>query len=280
MRKTLFSLLLPSLLIALSLSSCEHEIDFDYPTAESTVVFEGRISNEDVFVRISRTRTMDEATPLPMVDNAQVWIADDEGGEEQLYYDKKTGTYRSASGLAGVAGHTYRMRAVVDGRQYEAHSTMQLPAPSDTVGFRYIQAVNTTMFFVRISGLEPIPGERNYYLVRLMRGDEVFRWSTRSGRGNENGRYDYDIMCSSDDDMKKEEDDDGKRPLKDGDTINVELMSIDRESWEYYLSLSICKRITANPITNIEGGALGVFMAANIERPDTLVFNMEEELKK
>ena len=31
-----------------------------------------------------------------------------------------------------------------------------------------------------------------------------------------------------------------------------------------------------NPLTNIRGGAQGIFMAAYITRPDTLVFNRAE----
>ena len=40
----------------MALSACEHEIDFDYLTSEPKIIFDGRISNEGVFVRIKRDR--------------------------------------------------------------------------------------------------------------------------------------------------------------------------------------------------------------------------------
>jgi len=75
-------------------------------------------------------------------------------------------------------------------------------------------------------------------------------------------------------------DDDGKAPLMDGDTLRMELMTIDRDCWRYFQSLAASDRTTTNPLTNISGDGLGIFMAANITRPDTLVFDKETLLKK
>ena len=262
------------------LTSCEHEIDFDYPTAEPMVVFEGQVSNEDVSVRISHTRPMADSTKNHYIGNAQVWVASDDGQEELLTYDEHEHCYKSPTGMRGVPGHTYKMRATVDGHHYEATSTMPPKAKVDTAYFRYIEALSMRVYMVCVKGLDPYPDERNYYLYRLMRGDEVFRWSQRSGRSNIDGVFEYDIICSSDDDMEKEVDDDGKIPLRDGDTLEVIIMTIDRPAWLYFQSLSMSNRTTDNPLTNIQGGAQGVFMATAITRYESIVFDKEKLLKE
>ena len=265
----------------LALTACEHEIDFDYPVSEPIIVFEGCISNEGTYVRISETRPMADSTKHHVISDAQVWIASDDGSEEQLYYDQREQRFLSSQGLVGKTGHTYTMRAKVNGQLYDATSTMTPPTPVDSVFFRWVDVMHERIYFVCIKGRDPFPDDRNYYLHRLWRGDELYRWNPRSGRSSVNGIYEYDIVCNSEKDIENGVDDEGKIPLRDGDVINAEVMSIGRNEWEYFHSLLYGETMMNNPITNIHGGAQGVFMAAYITRPDTLVFNradlVEEE---
>ena len=264
-----------------ALTSCEHEIDFDYPVSEPKVVIEGRVSNEDTYVRISETRAMNDAAKDHIISDAQVWIADGDGSEEQLVFDEQTQNYVSPSGRVGTAGHTYHMSALVDGRRYEATATMQPQAPVDSVFFRWTEVLNERIYFLCVKGCDHLPGQRNYLLLRLWRGNELFKWNPRSGRSSVNGRFEYDIICASEKEIEKGEDDEGKMPLQDGDVITTEVMSIERPCWEYFQSLFYGERTSQNALTNISGGAQGIFMACSITRPDTLVFDratlVEEE---
>lgn len=263
-----------------SLSACEHEIDFDYPVAESILVFDGCISNEDLFVKISHSRPMSDSTKNHFISDAQVWIISDDGSEEKLVYDEQGQCYISANGLVGIPGHTYQMKATVEGRDYHATATMQPPAPIDTTYFRWVKLLSERIFFVCVKGVDAFPDDnkKNYYLCRLIRDNEVFRWDPRSGRSSVNGTYEFDIICSTEKEIDESIDEYGRPPLVEGDTIIVELMSLDRHCWTYFQSLLYIQSTNANPITNIEGGAQGVFMAANIARGDTLVFNKKEVL--
>jgi len=260
----------------MAISACEHEIDFDYLTSEPKIIFDGRISNEGVFVRISEMRPMSDSTKHHAVSDAQVWIASDDGSEEQLYYDARQDCFLSSTGITGTPGQTYSMKATVTGQRYEASSTMLAPTPVDTIFFRYVDVLNQRIYFVCIKGRDPLPDDRNYYLHRLWRGDELFRWNPRSGRSSVDGVFEYDIICNSEKDIENGIDDDGKIPLRDGDVINAEVMSIGRSEWEYFHSLLYGAATMSNPLTNIRGGAQGIFMAASITRPDTLVFNRAE----
>ena len=262
------------------LMSCEHEIDFDYPKSETMVVFDGQISNEGVFVRISRTRPIGDNQKGQPINTAQVFIISDDGKEEQLYYDDEKGCYLSASGLVGVPGHSYQMKAVVDDRRFEATSTMQSPAGIDTVYFRWVKILQQRIYFYCVKGTDPYPEERTYYLCRLMRGEELFRWNPRSGRSAVNGYFEYDIPCSTEKEMDEGKDERGKIPLMEGDTISMELMTIDRPCWDYFQSLMVSEGMMSNPITNIKGGAVGIFMAASITRPDAIVFRKEDAARE
>ena len=258
------------------LISCEHEIDFDYPTSDTMVVFDGRVTNEGVFVRISETRPMSDSTKHHVISDAQVWIGSDDGSEEQLYYDAREQRYLSPTGLIGMPGHTYTMRANIGGRQFEASATMSLPTPVDTVYFRSLDVLKQRIYFLCIKGRNAYPDDRNYLLLQLWRGDELYRWNPHSGRSSVDGIYEYDIVCTSEKEIEEGVDDEGKVPLMDGDVVNLEVMSIDRKCWEYFQSLSYGQSMMTNPITNIQGGAQGVFMAASVTRPDTLVFHRVE----
>lgn len=268
-------LLLMLVMMLAVLTSCEHEIDFDYPSADELVVFDGCISNEGVLVKISRIRPMTDSTKNHLVSDAQVWISSDDGDNEQLVYDEQQHGYVSPSGMVGTPGHQYKMVATVDGHDYEATTEMLLPAPVDSVFYRWTELMNERIFFFSLRVIDPYPNERNYYWYKVMRGDEVFRWNCRSDRGCPPGYYEYDITCSMEKDLDKEVDDDGKRPLHEGDELWLEMMTIDKATYEYFQSLMTGNYTLANPITNIKGGAQGFFTAVNITRSASLRFNKE-----
>lgn len=259
--------------LLMMVTGCEHTISFDYPETEPVVVIEGRVSNEDTYVRISRTRAMTDTVKDHTVADAQVWIGTDGGDEEQLTFDPRTQQYVSATGLVGVPGRTYRLRAQVDGRRYEAASTMLPPAVVDTVFFRWAEVLEQRIFLFCLMGQEPLANERNYLLCSLFRNGELFRWNPHSGRSSIGGRFEYDIVCSSEKEINKGIDDDGKIPLQDGDSITLEVMSIERSCWEYFQSLLYGERTSHNALTNISGGAQGVFMAVSIARPGAVWFD-------
>ena len=260
----------------LALFSCEREISFDYPTAETKVVFDGLISNEGVSVRITHTRPIDEKQEEQPVGTAQVWIISDDGVEEQLVYDKQNGCYTSATGLVGIPGHQYQMKAIVDGRHFEATSTMQEAVVVDTVFFRSVKLLQERLFLYCVKGVDHRPDDRLFYLCKLMRDDKIFRWNHRSGRSVIDGAFEYDIICSTESDMDKGIDADGLVPLMEGDTIRMEMLTIDRPCWDYFQSMFFSETTTSNPLTNIKGGAMGIFMAAGITRPDTIVFEKKK----
>lgn len=273
------------LLLLLLTLSCQKEIELDYRDIEPVVSIEGRVTNEQVYVLITRTRSMNDSVKSRGIGGAVVTISS-EDGTEQLVYDVRDGYYRSASGMKGVPGRTYRLDVTLDGHQYAASSTMPRQAPIVSTQFIWQSLLDNGMLMYEMWATDPEPDERNYYWYRVDRrakdpkvrqkqGTDAYRWSSFDDRGAINARIYRDIMCVNEEMMDGQdiEDDQLKSILFDGDTITLQLMTIDRAMFEYYQSLSVGQRMGANPISNITGGCLGYFAAGSVSHADTVIYN-------
>ena len=281
-----------TLLLLLLTLSCQKEIELDYRDIEPVVSIEGRVTNEQVYVLITRTRSMNDSVKGRGIGGAVVTISS-EDGTEQLVYDARDGYYRPASGMKGVPGRTYRLDVTLDGQQYAASSTM--PRQSSIVSTQFIwqSLLDNGMLMYEMWATDPEPDVRNYYWYRVDRrakdpkvrqkqGTDAYRWSSFDDRGAINARIYRDIMCVNEEMMDGQdiEDDQLKSILFDGDTITLQLMTIDRAMFEYYQSLSVGQRMGANPISNISGGCLGYFAAGSVSHADTVIYNKNIILRK
>lgn len=280
------------LLLLLLTLSCQKEIELDYRDIEPVVSIEGRVTNEQVYVLITRTRSMNDSVKGRGIGGAVVTISS-EDGTEQLVYDARDGYYRPASGMKGVPGRTYRLDVTLDGHQYSATSTMQSLAPIVSTAFIWQPLFDNGMLWLEMWATDPEPDVRNYYWYRVDRrakdpkvrqkqGTDAYRWSSFDDRGAINARIYRDIMCVNEEMMDGQdiEDDQLKSILFDGDTITLQLMTIDRAMFEYYQSLSVGQRMGANPISNISGGCLGYFAAGSVSHADTVIYNKNIILRK
>ena len=280
------------LLLLLLTLSCQKEIELDYRDIEPVVSIEGRVTNEQVYVLITRTRSMNDSVKGRGIGGAVVTISN-EDGTEQLVYDVRDGYYRPASGMKGVPGRTYRLDVTLDGHQYAASSTMPRQAPIVSTQFIWQSLLDNGMLMYEMWASDPEPDVRNYYWYRVDRrakdpkvrqkqGTDAYRWSSFDDRGAINARIYRDIMCVNEEMMDGQdiEDDQLKSILFDGDTITLQLMTIDRAMFEYYQSLSVGQRMGANPISNISGGCLGYFAAGSVSHADTVIYNKNIILRK
>ena len=281
-----------TLLLLLLTLSCQKEIELDYRDIEPVVSIEGRVTNEQVYVLITRTRSMNDSVKSRGIGGAVVTISS-EDGTEQLVYDVRDGYYRPASGMKGVPGRTYRLDVTLDGHQYAASSTMPRQAPIVSTQFIWQSLLDNGMLMYEMWASDPEPDVRNYYWYRVDRrakdpkvrqkqGTDAYRWSSFDDRGAINARIYRDIMCVNEEMMDGQdiEDDQLKSILFDGDTITLQLMTIDRAMFEYYQSLSVGQRMGANPISNISGGCLGYFAAGSVSHADTVIYNKNIILRK
>lgn len=276
-----------TLLLAVVLTACEKEIYLDYHDIAPLVCIEGRVTNEQVYVHITRSRSMDDSVRGRGISGAIVTIGTG-SHVEQLVFDSRDGIYRPATDMKGVAGNTYTLKVLLDGQEYQATSTMPQAAPITSAQFIWQPVLDNGMLMYEVWAVDAQPEERGYYWYRMDRraadakvrrkqGTEAYRWSVFDDRGSQGGHLYRDIMCVNEEmyDGEDIEDDQLKSVLFDGDTISLQLMTIDRPAFEYYQSLSIGQRMGANAKTNISGGCLGYFVAGSVTTTDTIIYSKD-----
>lgn len=253
------------LLAAFVAASCEKIIDLDLNTANPAPVFEAYLENDSLcYVKATLTSSYYDASTSPAMTDATFTISDDNGNSESLVHEGD-GVYRG-QGLRGVIGRTYTLTANWDGNSYTAQSTMQPLVPIDSFSRQPISDFfgpprpgRPPRFWIYVNYTDP--GARdNYYAIRTTYAD-----STDTG-------VEYITDYSIDDDDLS----DGIatrsfttfRPFEPGDTLTVELASLDEATWLYFKTLQDALggagaggAAPSNPTTNFSEGALGYFGA-------------------
>ena len=268
-----------------ALTGCKKEIDFDYHEMQPIVVVEGRVTNEGMTVRITKTRSVTDSVKGRCLQQAVVHILS-EGQSEPLYYDEQTDSYRSDK--AGVVGQTYRLQVDYEQCHYEATSVMMPPAPLLSAEFLWQPVLKERLLAFEVWAADPAPTERNYYWYRMDRIShhphfqavapslEAYRWSVFDDRGCPPGKIYRDVMCMSQRVAEEDEEENWKSILYDGDSIMFQFLTIDRPTYDYYSSLRAGQGGGANPKTALSGGCQGYFVAGSISRTDTIVFRPAE----
>ena len=279
------SLALAALL--LTLAACEREIDMQYHEIETMVVIEGRVTNEGTTVAVRRSRSVNDSVRGPSLPGAVISIAD--GAEvHRLDFDPSDGCYHAP--LKGIPGHTYRLSVDFEGKHYEGSSTMPAPSAIISTDFYWLKMLDERLLVDVMWATDPSPDERNYFLYRVDRRSghphvtakmqqRPYRWNVFDDRGNPPGRIYRDIHCMMEQTAIDDKEDDWDQILYDGDTIMLQLLTIDHTAYEYFRTLFSGQSGGANPVSNISGGCLGYFMAAGVAHADTIIFHRDDVME-
>ncbi len=254
--------------LLLALSSCQKIVSIDLNAAAPRIVIEGNITDQHdtTSVVISKTGTYFSSNiNVPPVSHALVTISDELGNRDTLK-EAWNGTYQSPA-LKGIAGKRYTLNVLSEGNAYSAVSDMpkkvlidslysiQVRERNGGIGFDiYVvfrdpaESGNFYRIRPRVNSLPPdsINGARNFlYNDKLANGTEI---TERIGVRIHNG---------------------DKGSIAVGDTITVDLLSIDQATYDYNKTLQAIRSSDqsatalspANPNTNLTNGSLGYFAA-------------------
>lgn len=248
---------IPSLLL---LASCEKEIDLDLDDKSGNIVIEGNITDQagPYYVRITKSVAFTEANQYPPVTGALVIISDDAGHKDTLQYDAD-GRYKT-TGLVSLPGNTYTLNVISEGKNYTAQSTMPLPVALDDLQQDSISFGGDIMYSVLPVFTDPLVLGNRYLFILSVNGmpkKTLQTFSDNVDNGMVNKRSIFPAMDDDDEDVVP------------GDTIHVEMQCIDQNVYTYYTALTQISgsggpggSVTpANPPSNINNGALGVFSA-------------------
>ncbi len=252
----------------LVLSSCQKVISVDLNQTNPQIVIEGLVNDQGGTDSVVINMTGDYFTPslyFQPVTNATVVISDNAGNVDTLK-EVTSGDYYSTS-PSGIPGRTYSLKVVSNGKEYDAVSSMPQKVKIDSL--YNLPSINTFGesgydFYVTFKD-PPQPG--NYYRII----PHVSSLPTDSISGGRGGTFIVDDEFTNGNEITFRFGirNNPTRKLGPGDTVKVDLLSIDKATYDYYYTLrniiaadqSPTSLSPANPNTNLTNGSLGYFSA-------------------
>ena len=249
------------ILLLFLLSSCEEKIHVDLITQTPKVVIEIYITNDEgpVFVKISKSQDFFNQTKFSTINNADVHI--EYLTTKEKLTERGDGYYVSSK-IKGIPGTSYKLQITSENVTFDATAELPNSVPIDTVYFQP-GLFRDDSLNICIEFKDPAITE-NYYRIKLYR----------------NRRYavnDYFLMTDAFSDGKKMIAPIYYRYFAPKDTVFVQLLNLERNTWKYFKGLSeaiqqgVNSQAPGNPPTNLSGGALGIFGAYGLSSYQTIV---------
>jgi len=260
------------ILVLLFLTACEKVINVDLNEAASRIVIEGLIDDGPgpYKVLLSESGSYFNQPTLPTVSGAIVIIADNTGITDTLT-ERAPGVYITSI-TRGIPGRIYTLTVLSDNIEYTGTSTML-----NYVSIDSLNLIRTETHHFNLGGGSgnetnvsiycyfKDPPEKNFYRLKVFSNDttnfERYRlFDDQYTNGEETElRVGYAV---------------------EGDTLKLELLSLDKSTYGYYRTLAdllhsnpIFGSTPANPDTNLSNGALGYFGACAVSTKKFIITN-------
>ncbi|MBX3241332.1 MAG: DUF4249 domain-containing protein [Chitinophagaceae bacterium] len=254
-----------SVLIILAglLVSCEKVIDVDVKDAEKKYVIEAVVTDQadGHYVKISRTKNISENNSFAGISHALVTVSDGEGSSV-LFEEETDGVYKPAA-FAGISGKTYTLTVNIEGEVFTAVSSMPAKVLMDSIYITEDFLFGEMRKAANIVYQDP-PGVRNYYrYIQSVNGVKYNRIFLSNDEFTDGNRNTNKLRTPSEDETLQ---------IASGDTITIQALCIDKANNDYWFSFLTAGATggsstasPANPVTNIQGGALGYFSAHTVQ---------------
>ncbi len=246
MKNILLILVLSTLIVA-----CTKNINVDVNNAIPQVVIEANLCNvvgdtNSGYVQVSKTVNYSALNSPNYVTDATVFLSDNLGNKDTLV-QTLPGRYKFKN--EGTPGITYNLEVIVDGKSYQAKSTMPAANYLDTI-------ISIPSFFGGKTNNVIVPifldkgGEKNYYrYIQYVNGQRQPQVHINDDQFNDGLYTQYGIF-------------NGERDVLVNDTVTIDLQSIDASAYLYWYSLEQNQSTTpSNPVSNFTNGGLGYFSA-------------------
>jgi len=263
--KGIYSILLVALTGCL-LQACEKKIDLDLNTTTPIIVVDGRVTNsssEASVVRLSYTNNVKADNSIVPLTGASVTIQEGNGTVFPMP-EVSSGVYRNA-GLVGITGKAYHLTVVANGVTLTSSSTMPVMINLDSLVVEDFPGFGKTIKVVTPFYNDPLGYGNQYNLSIIKNGKlikDVFAYDDLFIDGK---KATFPLVYS----RKSDE-------FKKGDNIEVVMNCIDLANYKYWFSFSQSstgspQAVPDNPISNINGQAIGVFGAVTFQKKSIVV---------
>lgn len=272
------------LFAAVVLSACQEIIDIELDTTYRRLVVYGTVTTDSLHhqVRLSTTSDYFSNQPAPAVSKALVEL---EMGETVLRLEESAavpGLYQTPVAFRGKPLTTYRLlisQVDVDNdgtfESYEAETTMPDVPLLDSIRLVYFRSPFVSAYQVFMYAMNP--PEREWYSFKLWKNsdlltDELSDYMVQSD-DFVNGQYIYGLPVGF------LIDSDPEQALQPGDTVTLELNSIDKDFYDFIsdAQLEIMGNIplfsgpSANVHSNIGNNGIGIFTAYSLKKVSAIV---------
>ena len=250
------------------ITSCQKVIDVDLNDSNLQFVIEANYTAEDSTVRMRMTKTSSyfDSEPSPFINNAVATISDETGNSETLI-NLGGGNYILTDYVPNF-NSTYSMSVLNDGVTYTSSTFLPNIVPLNGVTYEFSPGFFSSGegYFTYLNYNDPA-GVENYYFALLTRNGYV--------------KNQISNFILSDDQVT-----DGntvERPMfidslfELGDTVEIELRSVDQNVFEYYdevQSIAVAGQASAapaNPPKMWSNGAFGYFAAYGNDRNSVII---------
>jgi hypothetical protein len=246
-------------------TGCKKVIHVNLNDADKQYVIEGVIANQPgtCSVLLSQTKNFDDDNNFAGVSGATIQITE-QGGVTTRLTETSTGVYE-APAIYGTSGKTYLLSVTINGHQFTASSTMPQPVNMDTVFIAKDDAQGKNRMLANVQFKDPPQPGNNYRFVQYVNGvkeKQIFIRNDDLTNGN--------TVTTK---LRYPKDDNGDNEINTGDLVTIDMLCIDPAVYKYWYSLNKgatggggnSSATPANPVTNIQGGALGYFSAHTLQ---------------
>lgn len=256
------SLIYPFLLLAILFAStaCEEVIELEVSNGDPVLVIEGSITNQALApaqVKLSMSGSYFEPGEYPAVEGAEVVLVSS-SGERSTLQEEGEGVYKAAN-LIGEVGEAYTLEIASGGELIRTQSVMERAVPLDSVSFISSNGGPFEGIFPRVHFQDPAGEATNLRFLVWVNGIPfptilVYNDNLTDGA---NAISPLNILG-----------------IASGDELVVQAFSLDQAGYDYYNTLSSIvgdgfgpggqSAAPSNPISNIEGNAVGYFGAHGV----------------
>lgn len=254
------------LLLATCLFSCQKVINVDTRDAEIKYVVEAVVSDitGESVVKLSTTKKISETNQFPGISGAVVSVTDD-AGIRTTFGEITPGVYADVS-FTGMVGKTYYLEIKANSETFTARSTMPQKINLDTLFITEEVLFGETRKLANIAYQDP-PGKGNCYrYVQYINGNKSKPIFVNNDDYVDGKYVDTKLWYIVEDEDDKEEE------IKSGDTVEIAMLCIEPVVYKYWFGVfqsatgNTQSASPANPVTNINGGALGYFSAQTFQK--------------
>lgn len=233
-------------------TSCEKVIDIPVNDADSKVVVEGVLKNYpgESYVKLSKSGTVYDDAGFERLSNASVIITDDNGSEFEFIEDpEEKGRYILPS-FAALEHSAYSLKVTVEGQELTAISTSRSLPTIDSITYTFESFAGNEFYLPYYHSVDN-GQEANQYRLRIwVNGEETEIYYLGDDQFINGQYYAAQFFGTS---------------AQLSDTVFIEMLEMDEHVYDYFYGLSneadnsSFAPAPGNPVSNIQGDALGYF---------------------